>query len=312
MAEELMHSDRVLQHELKLKGESSMDVLKSLAQRHASELIEQGYTVIEGFLSPDGLAETEEALYGIVPRWEDYDPHAERQPPFALEFAQFPARIQFNVMRPDLIDFVENVTGTTDIRLSLSFLWFRYAGRLFAEQELHSDMMNNTLVFPRNDPPYRQVEGILYYTDVTADLSPTCVLPSSVDILRPGEAHTRPRSEYPHYYELEKKVEVPAGSMLLYNLTTFHRGGAFTATEGLRISHHFAFRSAAAEWAQWSGWGKEALSGEMATLLTQATPRQRRLLGFPNPGESYWTPEMIKAVAKRYPNMDLTPYERAM
>jgi hypothetical protein len=283
----------------------------TLSAEHAGQLVNDGYTIVEGFLSPEELAETQEAVYSIAPTWEQYTANPDQHPPFALEFPDFPSRIQFNILRPDVLGLLEDVIGTPDLRLSLSFLWFRYAGRPWAEQELHSDLMNNTLVFPRDDGPYRQVLGILYYTDVTAGLSPTGVLPASVDFLRPGEDHWRKRESHPDYYDREIKVLVPAGSLLLYNLTSFHRGGAFTATEGHRVSHHFAFRSGLVEWGQWRGWAKEALKPEMATFLTQASPRQRHLFGFPLPGDPYWTADMIKGVARRYPEMDLTPYEQA-
>lgn len=283
--------------------------------RHASELVEQGYTIIEGFLSADEVAHSEQAIYEIAPRWEQHasDPDAHPLPsPMVREFPDFPTRLQHNIVRPDLVGLIEDVIGTADLRLSLSFIWFKYASAGFVEQELHSDLMNQTLAFPRNDGIYRQVEGALYYTDVPVELSPTCVLDRSIDEFRPGDPVFRPREQYPDLYEREVKVAVPAGSLLLYGLTTLHRGGALTATEGLRVSHHFGFRSAAVDWGQWRGWAKEGLKPELATFLTQATPRQRHLLGFPLPSDPYWTPDMIRGVSTRYPEMDLTPYIEAL
>ena len=40
------------------------------------------------------------------------------------------------------------------------------------------------------------------------------------------------------------------------------------------------------------------------------TPRQREVLGFPRPGDEYWTDETLEAVALRYPRMDMAPYRR--
>lgn len=281
-------------------------------ERHTAALVEQGYTIIEGFLSAEQLEETETAGLRITPHWTGYDDMVDDEPPHFLEFADFPAEIQRNVMRRELIDAVAAAIGTTDLRMSLSFLWFRYAGQSWVEQELHSDLMNNSLAYPRDDGGYRQVEGILYYTDVTADLSPTHVLPSTVDMLRPGEPHLRPRSEYAHLYDQEVTVEVSAGSMLLYNMTTLHRGGAFIATEGHRISHHFVYRSAVSDWTQWRGWGTQGAKPEMSSLLTQIDPRERHVFGFPLPGDPYWTAETIRGVAMRYPDMEMTPYQQAI
>ena len=283
--------------------------------RHAQEIVEQGFTIIEGFLTAAEVARAQESVYSVAPSWEQHASDPERHPvPSRLqyEFPDFPVAVQSNVVRADLLSLIEAVIGTPDLRLSLSFLWFKYASAGFREQELHSDMMNQTLTYPRNDGIYRQVIGALYYTDVPVELSPTCVLSREIDELTPGGDIFRPRSAYPDYYEREVKVAVPAGSLLLYGLSTFHRGGALTAEEGLRVSHHFAFRSSAVEWGQWRGWAKEALKPELADFLTQATPRQRNLLGFPLPGDPFWTSDVLKGVAARYPAMDLTPYREAL
>jgi hypothetical protein len=283
--------------------------------RHARELVEQGFTIVEGFLSPDEVARAQEIAYSVAPSWEQHANDPERYPvPSRLqyEFPDFPAALQDNVVRADLLALLEEVIGTPDLRLSLSFLWFKYASAGFREQELHSDMMNQTLTYPRDDGIYRQVVGALYYTDVPDDLSPTCVLSRQVDELAPGGDIHRRRADHPDHYEREVKVAVPAGSLLLYGLSTFHRGGALTAAAGLRVSHHFAFRSSAVEWGQWRGWAKEGLKPELASFLTQATPRQRNLLGFPLPGDPFWTKDVLTGLAARYPDMDLAPYREAL
>jgi hypothetical protein len=49
----------------------------------------------------------------------------------------------------------------------------------------------------------------------------------------------------------------------------------------------------------------------MNHLLTQASPRERQLLGFPAVGDPYWDEETLAGVAARYPEMDMTPYKEA-
>ena len=46
----------------------------------------------------------------------------------------------------------------------------------------------------------------------------------------------------------------------------------------------------------------------MIDFLTQATPRQRELYGFPSISDPYWNEETLKGVQARYPNMNLAPY----
>ena len=52
--------------------------------------------------------------------------------------------------------------------LSQAAIWAKYAGTGDFEQGLHLDYQGNTLVVPRDDGDFRQVNMILYYTDVGA------------------------------------------------------------------------------------------------------------------------------------------------
>ena len=47
-------------------------------------------------------------------------------------------------------------------------------------------------------------------------------------------------------------VEGPAGTLLLYSLTTFHRGAAFVDTKGARFNHHFCYKRARTPWTNWT------------------------------------------------------------
>src|SRR5215218_9447752 len=76
-------------------------------------------------------------------------------------------------LHADLIAFVEKVLGTRDVLLSQAAVWAKYAGTGVFDQGLHLDYQGNTLVVPRDDGDFRQVNMILYYGDVGADLGPT-------------------------------------------------------------------------------------------------------------------------------------------
>jgi hypothetical protein len=45
--------------------------------------------------------------------------------------------------------------------------------------------------------------------------------------------------------------------------------------------------------------------------MTEATPRQRELLGFPPPGDPLWTERFIAGMATRYAGFDPEPYYAA-
>jgi DNA-binding transcriptional LysR family regulator len=48
--------------------------------------------------------------------------------------------------------------------------------------------------------------------------------------------------------------------------------------------------------------------GAWYRFVARATPRQLALFGFPPPGNAYWTPQTLEAVAQRYPGLDLTAW----
>eukprot|EP01050_Picozoa_sp_SAG11_P026115 SAG11_NODE_6140_length_1380_cov_1.430913_1_plen_71_part_00 len=46
-------------------------------------------------------------------------------------------------------------------------------------------------------------------------------------------------------------------------------------------------------------------------IAAMSTP-QRNILGFPPPGNRYWTPQTIAAVGDRYTGIDMSDYEQGM
>jgi hypothetical protein len=119
----------------------------------------------------------------------------------------------------------------------------------------------------------------------------------------------RNRDEYPELYEHEFPVTVPAGHVLVYSMRTFHRGSRLLATEGLRFAQNIGFKRCDVTFCGQETFQHEGGRPEMDRFLEKATPRERELVGFPAVGDPYWTKDMVAAVARRYPHMDLAPYE---
>lgn len=274
---------------------------------HIAHLREHGYALVEEFLTPDELAAARDHLFRIVPRPEapDETPFHNLECPFADGEA-----LNDMALHPAMIDYVERVLGTTEVAWNQSLIFAKYPGPDFSQQH-HCDFMNNTLVFPRDEGDYRQVNVILYYSDVTPDLGPTCVLPYSVATLRPGRP-VLTADEHPDLYAREVQACLPAGGALIYAQSTYHRGSAFTATSGARFSHHFVYRPAARQYMGWTPWPKISAHPGVVGIIERATPRQRELLGFPAVGDPYWTEETIAGTAARYPGLDPTPYREAL
>jgi hypothetical protein len=280
---------------------------------------EHGYAIIR-LLSDEELSSALDNIYEYMPPWEEYARH----PRWYAEGvgdrtgrtrtgATFPFvgdALNATTIHPALLDFATRALRTERIMLSHGQLGGKYAGTRDFEQQLHCDYGNNMLVVPKPDDETFDVPVLLYYTDVTVDLSPTYVVDQDVtrdDPLVPGH---RSREEYPKLYEYEFPVTVPAGHALLYSMRTFHRGSALRAKEGLRFAQNIGFKRADMTWCGQVTFQHEGSRPEMDHFLEHATPRQRELVGFPPVGASYWDEQTVAAVGRRYPGMDMTPYKQ--
>jgi hypothetical protein len=90
---------------------------------------------------------------------------------------------------------------------------------------------------------------------------------------------------------------------------TFHRGTAF-AREAARVGHFISSAPARCPWVGIVGWSEQGVRRAFGPWVEQATVEERALLGFPAPGDPYWTDETLAGVAARFPAMDLSPYRR--
>src|SRR5438093_4641916 len=211
---------------------------------------------------------------------------------------------------PEIIDFVSRLLGTRRVVLSQAAIWAKYAGTGDFEQGLHLDYQGNTLVAPRDDGDYRQVNMIVYYTDVDDTLGPTYVVSQEHTRDLPLWPTHRTRKKDPALYRNERPVLAKAGDLLIFGMRTWHRAGAVTAVAGTRFSHHLVYRAADHGFQGYQLWSRLGEKQELQAFLERATPRQRAAIGFPAPGDSYWNAETLAAVALRYPKMDMAPYRQ--
>jgi ectoine hydroxylase-related dioxygenase (phytanoyl-CoA dioxygenase family) len=281
---------------------------------HLDEWRTKGYVVVEGFLTSEEVERALEDLHTVVPTWEQYrDDRASWPDTKPLTFLSFPYKaeaVNDLTVHPDLIDFAERALGTDDIVLGHSEVLAKYADEMDFDQGMHADYMNNSLAVPADDD-VDQLASITYYNDVTVDLGPTRVV--SFEDSEPWR--DRPgwlRADAPELFEREHSVVVPAGSIVVYTMKTYHRGSAFTATEGARFSHHIAYQRADMTWGGWRSYPQLGQTPSMQALMTRLDPRQRSVIGFPRVGHRYWTPWTIDAVQRRYPDMDMTPYREGL
>lgn len=281
---------------------------------------EHGY-VITQLLDEDQVKAAVENIHEYMPSWEEYARHprwyaesvASRTGRQSTR-ATFPFvgdALNETTLHPDLIAFAERVIGTERLMLSHGQLGGKYAGTRDFEQSLHSDYGNNTLVCPKPDTEIFDLPAIIYYTDVTVGLSPTYIVPQDYTRGQPLEPRHRRRDDYPELYKHEFPVVVPAGSVLIYSMNTFHRGSALTASEGVRFAQNIGIKRSDMPWCGQVTFQHEGGRPEMDHFLENATPRQREFAGFPPVGDPYWDETTIAGVGARYPGMDMTPYRKA-
>jgi hypothetical protein len=286
-----------------------------LKGEHLEHLLKHGYVLVGGFLSTDQVAAAHAEMLHYFPSFEELTATPQRYgwifddpENLQIEFPFASDVLNHNSTHPRIISLVEQLLGTCDVLLSQSAIWAKYAGTGSFEQTMHLDYEGNTLVVPRDDGAFRQVNMILYYSDVTIDLGPTFVI-SQTKTGKAGLWPTfRPKRRFPELYRHEKAMVAPAGSLLIFSMKTFHRAGEITADSGARFSHHLVYRGANCAFNGYHQYSQFGEKPEMKRFIQTAQPRQREVLGFPPPGHPYWNEQTLAAVATRYPRMDITPY----
>ena len=277
--------------------------------------LRHGFVVVPGFLAGDELGAAREGMLRYFPSAEElaatpqrYGAVFEDPEHLQVEFPFAGDALNHNSTHPEIMSFVERLLGTRQVMLSQSAVWAKYAGTGDFSQEMHLDYEGNTLVVPRDDGPFRQVNLILYYTDVDETMGPTCVVPQGQTGGVPVWPPWRAREKHPELYERERPVLAKAGSLLVFSMRTFHRASDMTAEAGVRLSHHMVWRAAGHDYQGYHQWSRFGEKPQLARFVERATPRQREAIGFPPPGHPYWNGETLAAVALRYPRMDMTPY----
>lgn len=272
-----------------------------------------GYTIVDGFLTEPTLAVCQTGVHALFPGWDTYASAplmycTEPDGACARELPHLGDMLNQVALDPALIDFAERALGTPDILLTESKLCAAYTGFDAADERLHADFMERSILVPSEDERAGQLTATVYYQDASEDLGPTYVVPRNGSEPEPLVPYLRPRQQYGDLYARERPVMVPAGGLFLCDLRTFHRGSRMARAQGMRATHHIAFRRADTPWVTGGSWASGRVSQDFRTLLEHLSPRQRQVLGFPPPGHPYWTTETLAANAARYPGMDLTPY----
>ena len=288
-----------------------------ITEKHQEHLLKHGYVIVPGFLSVDELKRAQAGMLQYFPTAEELAEKPQRygsiyEDPEHLQI-EFPfANDALNdiATHPNLIEFVEQLLGAREVLLSQSAIWAKYAGTGDFDQGLHLDYQGNTLVVPRDDGAFRQVNMILYYTDVPEDLGPTYVVSQEKTRDLPLWPTHRPRKKNAALYDHERPILAQAGDLLIFSMRTWHRASDITADFGVRFTHHFIWRAAQHAFQGFHQWSSRGENGDLERFIERATPRQREVLGFPSPKALYWNDETLAEVQLRYPKINLAPYRK--
>ncbi len=271
-------------------------------QAMAKTYKENGYVIFERLLSE---SERLAALCGFhrlfAPSYESWVEQG--RPEIAHNFApgnhNFPwddSGLNHSSAHPKLSALVEAVMGTREFRFGLCHLNVKYAQAMDRDSMVksfgfHQDHASNSLGPTLEFDDYSHVVGTYCFEEVTVGTAPTMVIPKGRD-----ESAALP-------------MTAPAGSLILYSPLTFHRASSFENETGYKPSMWMTFCRKDHLWDGSFQYTKRVMDANASIrYMSEATPRQLELIGFPSPGDPLWTEDFLNGMADRYPGFKKEPY----
>jgi hypothetical protein len=293
---------------------------------------DEGFAVLPAYLSPSDLGPALAELSAVFPSAVDFhdDAEAERNAAYRDEFGgitDFPfASTALSVLsvHEKLIDLAEVLLGSVDLRVIGIEAWAKFTGAAVYEQEHHRDYLSHSLVAPSTDPRFEVLEMFVYLVDTPATLGPPSLVPRQYSNALPAIPNWYPgvdredtavdawvsASGEPELYRHEVDAAGPAGTVVAWTNTTFHRGRELTLPRGARYTLMANFRPSGNDWNSRHNWQQHANGERWHAFVTRASPRHLALFGWPPPGHPYWTPQTIDGTQRRYAGLDITPWKR--
>lgn len=296
---------------------------------------DNGFAILPGFVAEAELRPALAELPVVFPSAEDFHDNVdpERNMPYRDEFGgitDFPfasREVSLLAVHDSLIDLAEGLLGTPDLRVIGIEAWAKYTGAARYDQEHHRDYLSHSLVAPSTDRRFGVVEMFLFLVDTPVALGPPSLVPRRHTAKLPAIPNWYPRADgpvggehatwhaasgHPELYEHEVAASGPAGTVVVFSNSTFHRGTELTLPRSARYTVMVNFRPAANDWNTRHSWQRHANTDEWHAFVERASPRQLALFGWPPPGHAYWTAETIAGTQLRYPELDLAPWADAI
>ena len=294
-------------------------VARDQERRHWEE---DGWCLLEGVFPPEEVRAARAALPAIFPTAAEFEADAEgpNTAPYRLDSHSVMPRFPFGegalndlVVHGRIIDLAEQLLGIRNPRMYQAMLSAKYGGgALSDDQLLHADFGNHTLVVPRHEPGYQQLEMFVYLSDVTPDTGATRMVSLRLTKGIQRERTYLSPTDYAGIYAAEVPASGPAGTILAYRPDVYHRGVRMTTPGTERFMLHLSYKPAGTEWLNSFGLPNAGEDMEWYHFVGRASLRQLTALGFPEPGHPYWTAETVAGVAARYPMLDISPWREGV
>jgi phytanoyl-CoA dioxygenase PhyH len=288
-----------------------------LTEELRSRWMTDGWCVIANAFSGDLLTRAQEAVWSLFPTAEEMDSGVEneRTAPWRTSDAPWPefpfASEDLNqlVVHEALIETARELLETADVRLYQGTLTAKYSNQSSGyNQLLHTDYPNHTILVPRRDAGYQQLETYIYLNDVTAANGATKMVSRRLTARIPVEQHTLRFDDYAALYDDPGDATGPAGSLVAYRPDVYHRSVDRAEPGVTRFMLHVAYKPSAAEWGGFQAWPFKGLTPAWHNFVQGASARQLTAVGFPEPGHPYWTEKTLAGVQARYPGLDMGPW----
>lgn len=240
-----------------------------------------------------------------------------------------------------IICCVQELLKTNDILLTQADTWGKEGistsnPNSNNDQRMHMDYGNNSFLHPTKWENPEAVSIIIYLSDILETGGGTSVVPRNIKtedlynipyLKMPGihnykfnndrqYAEEYFQQDHPEVFEFRQKLyqheiipQPKKGDILFYRLDLWHRGTPVKDGQ-VRFVMNLVFKKKECFWInQWNpGWTKKMYYGELEKLFIEMSPNQRRVLGVPPPGDTYWNFERLDCLKERYPGINILPY----
>ena len=228
-----------------------------------------------------------------------------------LPFDSSPA-MNLIALHPTLISLARAALQTEEVFLYQAHSWAKFTGAADYDQRFHCDFNNHTLVVPSDDAAQRTINFVIYISDVTDALGAIhyVPLPVSDSITGPNRPVMMEDEMQTQLKQVERSGAAPAGSVFAYGIDVYHRGTNLTDPGGHRYTFTASYKVKGNDMIAFNTWPR-TFREPWHWVINYATPDQLSCLGFPHPGDPFWTPRTLARTAARWPELDLTPYRSA-